>query len=199
MTASPETPRPDRSWRRVRTVLLVVAAAFALFNAALYVYGLTLPDEWRVQRSVVIDAPASSIYPLVAGSKRWSGWSPWSTHRDPSLRLTYAGPESGEGASFSWIGRDLGTGAVTVTAAEPNRSVGYAMELQGQPFSADGRITLEPEGDGTRVTWSDRGELEGTAGRLFGSRMEQVVGADFDAGLSRLKAVAEASAIAEPR
>jgi hypothetical protein len=171
--------------------LIAVALAFALFNIGVYVYGLTLPDEWHVERSVVVHAPPEAVYPLLAGPKRWTEWTEWNERADPGARFTAEGPESGEGASLSWIGREIGTGRVTIREAEPGRSVVYELVFQGNEFTKDGRFTLEPAEGGTRVIWSDGGKIGNTLGRLFRERFEQSLGARFDEDLKQLKVVAE--------
>ena len=64
-----------------------------------------------------------------------------------------------------------------------------------KPWSATNNVvfTLVPKGESTEVTWTMTGEHKGVAGafmRLMG--MERLVGKDFDKGLARLKAAAEA-------
>ena len=53
-------------------------------------------------------------------------------------------------------------------------------------------MRLRPEGSGTRVTWTNEGDM-GTnpVNRYFGLMMDSMVGPDFEAGLKNLKALAE--------
>ena len=60
----------------------------------------------------------------------------------------------------------------------------------GKP--SNGALTLEPEGTGTKVTWSMLGTSEGNfMMKLFAPFMDNMVGPDFEDGLKNLKAVAE--------
>ena len=53
-------------------------------------------------------------------------------------------------------------------------------------------MALEPAGSATKVTWSNFGDLGGNPlVRYFGLVMDKMVGADFEAGLAGLKALAE--------
>ena len=61
-----------------------------------------LPAHVTVARSVVINAPESSVFPYLANLKHFHDWSPWAA-RDPQLQLTYSGPESGKGAHVDWV------------------------------------------------------------------------------------------------
>jgi uncharacterized protein YndB with AHSA1/START domain len=182
----PEPPRRP-FWMKA---LLVVGVAIVLANAAAFLYGLTLSDEWHVEESIIIDAPPAEIYPLLATPKRWPEWSVWNRERDPTVEFAYEGPESGVDASFAWRGEQLGLGKMTITEAEADSFVRYRLVLQGAEFSPNGRIALEPAG-GTKVTWTDGGSLGNTLGRLFRERLENSVASEFRASLGRLKKIVE--------
>lgn len=172
-------------------LLIAAALLVALLNAGAYVYGLTLPDEWHVEESVVVVASPEDVYPLVASPKRWPEWASWNKTRDATVEFSFEGPDSDKGAAFSWQGEQLGIGKLTIIEAEPNASVSYVLSLGGAEFSENGRIALTAAEGGTRVTWTDGGELGGTLGRLFRGRLEQSVSADFAASLENLKSIAE--------
>ncbi|MGB5669299.1 MAG: hypothetical protein WBM71_01990, partial [Sedimenticolaceae bacterium] len=44
----------------------------------LAVIGLLLPSSARVERSIVVDAPATAIFPHLNGMRAFHAWSPWS-------------------------------------------------------------------------------------------------------------------------
>ncbi len=170
--------------------LFAIAAVVGLFNIGAFLYGLTLPSDWSVDESVVIDAPPSEVAAFVTSPRRWSEWSSWSDAVDPTAEFKYDGPETGAGSSFSWLGEQLGFGKLTITEAS-DAFVRYRLEFQGETFSENGRIAFEPNGTGTRVRWTDGGEVSGTIGRFFRERLEDSVAADFQASLQRLKRLAE--------
>ncbi|TAG79177.1 MAG: polyketide cyclase [Burkholderiales bacterium] len=152
--------------------------------------GFLLPSTYSAQRSVTINAPADKVYPLVANVKAWKGWTVWN-QRDPNMQLSYAGPESGVGAKWAWKSKTEGNGAMEFTAAEPNKRIAYALQMEGMT-PAPGDIKFEPAGNATKVTWS----MSGDAGmnpmfRWFGYFMDRLVGPDFEAGLTNLKKLAE--------
>ena len=63
-----------------------------------------------------------------------------------------------------------------------------------KPFEAHNSVefTLEPRGDATTVTWAMQGETPYFAKIIHVFiDMDRMVGRDFEAGLSNLKAVAE--------
>lgn len=170
--------------------LFAIAAIVGLFNIGAFLYGLTLPDDWSVEESVVIDAPADEVAAYVKSPRRWSEWSSWSAAQDPTAEFQYDGPETGAGASFAWRGEQLGAGKLTITDASPT-AVHYQLSFQGETFSENGKIAFQPIEHGTRVVWSDGGEVGGTIGRFFRERLEASVAADFQASLQRLKQLVE--------
>lgn len=194
VTSPPMQPAGRPMWL---LVLLIVALLIGLVNVVAFLYGLTLPDDWHAEAETFIAASPDEVYPLIATVDRWTEWSSWSESEDPTIRLNYDGPKAGEGASFSWLGERVGRGTITVTEAQPDKSIRYTLELQGSTFSENARITLQPENDGSRVTWTDGGEVEGTLGRFFRERLEESVTAEFESSLKRLKSVAEETASKE--
>jgi hypothetical protein len=53
-------------------------------------------------------------------------------------------------------------------------------------------MKLEPAGQGTRVTWTNEGDVGSSPiNRYFAQAMDRLVGPDFEAGLKNLKAIAE--------
>lgn len=150
-------------------------------------------DTYTVERSETIDAPQARIYPQLADFHNWTSWSPWEDV-DPELKRTYSGADSGTGAVYAWSGnRKAGQGRMTITeATEPSRvQIDLVFE---KPFKArsDTVFTIQPEGSGSRVTWTMTGKktLMTKVMGVFKS-MDAMVGPDFEKGLSRLKAVSE--------
>lgn len=150
-------------------------------------------DTYTVERSATIDAPPERIYPQVADFHNWPKWSPWEDV-DPELTRTYSGAQSGTGAVYGWSGnRKAGRGRMEITdATEPSRvQIDLLFE---KPFKArnDTVFTIQPEGSGSRVTWTMTGRKTFMT-KVVGvfTSMDKLVGGDFEKGLRRLKAVAE--------
>jgi uncharacterized protein YndB with AHSA1/START domain len=105
------------------------------------------------QLTVHIDAPPEAVYALVADVTRTPEWSP------EILRCTWLDGATGPavGARFEAVNK-AGRGPAwknrpVVTAADPGRRFAFS---RTEKFSGtlDWRYTLEPDGDGTRVTES---------------------------------------------
>jgi uncharacterized protein YndB with AHSA1/START domain len=168
-----------------------IAFAVAAVIALLLVIGLLLPSGFKVQRSVQVAAPASKIYPLIVDPRQWKQWTVWN-RRDPAMQMSYAGAESGPGAKWTWQSKTEGNGEMEFTAAVPNERIDYTLAFPEFGMTSRGQLLLVPEGTGTRVTWTNEGDMGGSpVNRYFGLLMDRMVGPDFEAGLNNLKGLAE--------
>jgi hypothetical protein len=78
----------------LRKLLIGVLVLLALAAGV----GLWMPTEWHVERSVVVAAPASVVFPLINDLQRWPEWTSWNDALDPSLQRSFEdGPTAGAG------------------------------------------------------------------------------------------------------
>ncbi len=153
-----------------------------------------MPEHYVVEREQRIRASPGAVQERIVDFRRWQAWSPWEDV-DPALRRSYSGAPSGVGAVYEWEGnRKAGKGRMEITSVEPDRSV--AIDLQFlKPFKARNvtTFTTEQQGDDTLVRWSMTGPRTFMT-RVMGilSSMDKMIGPDFEKGLDRLKADAEA-------
>jgi hypothetical protein len=153
-----------------------------------------MTGTYRVARDQHIDAPPSAVRERIVDLHRWRSWSPWE-ELDPDLRRTYGGPDHGVGAWYEWSGnRKAGKGRMEIIEADA-ATVRFDLQFR-KPFRSHSNMTfeLQPDGDGTTVTWTLVGRTTGTT-RVMGwfTSMDAMVGPDFDEGLVRLKAATEAA------
>jgi hypothetical protein len=167
-------------------------AVTAVILAILVVAAFKSP-EYAISRSIVINAPAEKIFPLMNNMKLADTWGPW-TEIDPDSKMTYSGPESGVGAKTSWTGgKQLGTGSATIVESVPNQKVGVKLEYtQPMEMTQDSEYLLASSGAQTTVTWKVTGK------NSFPSRimclfmnMDKMVGGMFEKGLGNLKNLTE--------
>lgn len=148
-----------------------------------------------VSRSITIDVAPGEVHALVDDFHHWTRWSPWED-LDPQQVRHYSGPDQGVGAHYTWSGnRKAGAGSMEITGSSPT-AVEVALEFL-KPFRSVSQVAFElvPSGEGTEVTWRMTGDqtgLMGVVGKVM--KMDRLIGPDFEKGLSRLKAVAEAEA-----
>jgi len=176
-----------------------VAIGLAAVLIALAAIGFLLPAQWRVERSVTIEAPPDAVYAIVSSLRTWPEWTSWSKDLDPSATWEFEGPEAGTGAMMKWKGPAAGAGVLTIAESEPGRAIRYTMRMEEDAFMARGALTLEPSGGGTRVTWVDEGDLGmNPMVRYFGLAMDSSMGRELQKGLDNLKRRAEAGRAGVP-
>lgn len=176
----------------VRRVLIGFGALVALLLLVVAVQ----PTEFRVARRTVIGAPPSAVFSEVNDFRRWAAWNPWATI-DPGMTQTYEGAAAGVGAVHTWAGNhEVGAGRMTLTESRPNELIRVRLEFL-RPFAATSlaEFAFEPVGDRTAVTWSlaGRNDFVAKAIHLVVS-MDRMIGGQFEVGLARMEAVAEAAA-----
>ncbi len=81
----------------------IAAGVMAVAVAAILIYAATRPNEFRVQRSVTIKAPADRVFARIVDLRGWAAWSPYEA-KDPAMKRTFSGAASGTGAIYEWDG-----------------------------------------------------------------------------------------------
>lgn len=181
--------RSGGSWLGLLPFVLVV-----IVLAAVIVPVVLQPDEYQVERSITIDAPAAEIFPHVNDFHKWDAWSPW-LKIDPNATKTYEGPETGRGAVFRWKGNDeVGQGSMTILDSHPNDDIKIELAFL-EPFrnTADTEFTFKEVNQKTVVTWKMHGHSN-FAGKAFHlvMDMDKLIGDKYYEGLANLKKVVEA-------
>lgn len=171
---------------KILIVVVVVLAALAAFVA-------TQPGEFQVTRSATIVAPAPAVFVQVNELRKWPAWSPWAK-KDPQMKQAYEGPPAGTGAVTSWVGnKDVGEGRMTIVESRPAELIRFKLEFL-EPFAAtnSAEFTFQPEGGGTRVTWTMQGQSNFIGKALhLAFDFDKMIGADFEQGLAGIKRIVE--------
>ena len=172
----------------MKKILKKLMLGLAVLVVLVLVVSLFLPSKWRVERSIVIAARPEAIYPLISRIRQWPEWTAWTKEKDPTLTFNYSGPEQGVGATSKWTSEKMGSGTAVITAADPQKGVTFDLNMEEGKFKSTAIIAMEPAGDGTRVIWSNYGELGwNPVARYFGLMFEKWIGPDYEEGLRNLK------------
>jgi hypothetical protein len=174
-------------------IIAIIAAVLAVAIAVVLVLATTKSSTLRVQRATSIRAPAERIFPMISDFHQWRGWSPYED-RDPALKRTYEGPDSGKGAIYAWDGnKNVGSGRMEILEASVPSKITIKLDFF-KPFEGHNtaEFTMLPQGDVTNLTWTMHGPA------VFMSKVMQVfinldhmIGGDFEVGLANLKKLAE--------
>ena len=153
------------------------------------------PDEFKVERSATMEAPAEAIFNQVNDFHKWLAWSPWAK-LDLTAQNSFEGTASGVGAIFKWSGnKQVGAGMMTITDSIPNESINIRLDFS-KPLVATNYVefTFKPEGEHTIVNW----KVNGTNNFLskFISMFincEKMIGKMYVQGLGNIKRIVEKS------
>ncbi len=180
-------------------ILKIAGGVLAALVVLALVVGMMMPSGWKVERSIVVAAQPEQLVPLIATPKRWNSWAAWNNEADPEATWLYFGGETGPGAKMAWRGPKMGQGLLEITSATTSQ-VTYQMEMEGEltldgentkmegGSPAKGTFALTAEGEGTRVTWTDAGDMGANPlMRLFVPMLEKMLGAHFEQGLANLQ------------
>jgi len=176
----------------LKFILIGLAAIIAIF----LIVAAFQPADFRITRTATIAAPVPVVFEQVNNLQKWNAWSPWAK-LDPTAKNTFAGPQSGVGASFAWAGNNqVGEGKMTITESKPDELVIMRLEFL-KPFTATNttEFTFKPEGNHTTVTWTMSGQNNFMA-KCVGLIMncDKMVGGQFEQGLANLNQVVIAKA-----
>lgn len=173
-------------------MLAIILSLLALLVAAVLIYAATRPDTLRVERSLLIQAPAETILAHVNDFHRWRDWSPYEK-LEPDLRREIGGAASGVGATYAWQGQGkAGAGRMEITDARADRTtirLDFSKPLVSRNIAEFAALA---QADGTRLTWSMQGPaayMTKLMGVFFD--MDRMIGRDFETGLAALKTLSE--------
>lgn len=170
-------------------LLLLVSAV-----SGLIAYIGLLPDQFRIARSKVIDAPAEALFAQINDFHNWNGWSPWDK-LDPDMERTFEGSPLGYGAIYGWKGnKKVGKGRMKIVESLKDERIKLKIGFE-KPYKAvnDIQFDLKPINDSqTEVVWAMSGKHEfitKAMTRFFG--FENMVGGQFEEGLANLQRLVE--------
>lgn len=173
----------------VKNLIITVVILFLLAVSV----GLLLPKEYKVKRSIVIQAPVEEVYDNVVDLKAWQQWGVWFT-RDPSMEVAFSGPDRAIGMQSQWESETQGDGEMKITELEHAKRIEYRLYFPDMDVESKGAFTFSEKADGTHVTWVDSGDVgESPLNRYFVLIVDDMIGPDFETGLENLKTVTENS------
>jgi hypothetical protein len=161
-------------------VLLLISAAL-------------MPKTYNVERSLVIQKPVKVVMSHISNFEDYSKWNPWQQMEPGSIRKI-SGVAGIPGHKYEWHGKKIGIGSLTLNQID-DRHVHIDLEFM-KPWKtkAKDNWNFEPWGDGneTKVTWQNSGELPWPMARLMGPKINKNLYHQFGVGLENLRKMCEA-------
>ena len=163
-----------------------IAFAAAIIFGIVIIVTLFLPSEAYVERSIVIKAPREVVFEQVNDFRNWPKWSYWILS-DSTMKLSFDEKTKGEGASYSWVSENMGSGNQSIVKCVPYDSIETKIHFQDQGYSK-GYWKFEDEQNGTKVVWGFKFETgNNPLMRLFVPVIKKEVEKSFDQGLGNIK------------
>lgn len=167
-----------------------ILIGMGILIAIFLIMAMQKSDDFRVSRTLIINASPDIIFEQMNGSRNFNKWNPW-LKSDPDSVITYEGPETGVGSSYSWNGKKTGIGKDTIVESVPHEKVVVELEFM-KPMRAKNRagFILKPMDNGTEVTWSMWGTRNFKAKMMHTIfNMDKMIGKSFESGLESLSEI----------
>ena len=173
-------------------VLKYSLIALFLFIGGVLIMAARQPDNFKVERALLIPAKAGKIFPYLNDLRKGREWSPWE-EGDSQVKRTFSGPAAGKGAVYDWAGnKEVGKGRLTITESVENERVKLALHFI-EPMEGDNNVEyiLTPKGEATEVRWVMTGPMPFVSKVIcVFMDMDKMIGSQFDKGLAKLAKVA---------
>jgi hypothetical protein len=159
-------------------------AAIGTLVAIFLIVPAFLPKSVHVERSLQIKRTPEEVFTVVSDLHQYRTWDPFSD-QDPTIKATVTG--SGKDAVYEWKGEEAGQGRLTIESVDGPRSVKTKIRML-EPMEDEfvAGWLLEPNADGTRITWTFDQDLPYFL-RWVGLGMDGMLGPAFEKGLTKLK------------
>jgi hypothetical protein len=174
-------------------IIAIIAVVLAIAIAVVLILAMTKPDTFSVRRATTVEAAPEKIFPLINDFHQWGTWSPYET-RDPAMKRSYSGAESGKGAVYGWDGNNnVGSGRMEILDTSAPTKIVIKLDFF-RPFEGHNtaEFTMLPQGDATNLTWLMHGPARfmSKVMQVF-MNMDNMIGRDFEIGLANLKKLTE--------
>lgn len=151
--------------------------------------------DYRVEKSITIEKPKGEVFGYTKLLKNQDNFSVWAT-MDPDRKKTYRGVDGTVGFVSAWNSKkdDVGTGEQEIKKIDEGNRIDYELRFI-KPFEATSPayMTFASGVDGkTKVSWGMSGHMGYPMNlMLLFMNMEEMIGKDFETGLTNLKNILE--------
>jgi hypothetical protein len=170
-------------------VIYIAAALIALF----LVISFLMPSRYNIEKTIIINKPVAEVMNKVGDLNHYRDWNPWQKN-DPNAESTVTGQPKTKGHKYSWQGKRLGVGSLTIAGID-DRHIHFDLEfLKPWKSKAKDNWLFEDWGSNeSKITWQNAGDLSWPMARLMGPVINKNLNHQFETGLKNLKQMCEAS------
>ena len=170
-------------------LFLVAFVALALI-VALFVNG-----EYAVERQVTINKPKQDVFAYVKLLKNQNNYSKWAS-MDPQMKTSFRGTDGTVGFVSAWESQkdDVGKGEQEIKKITEGERIDYELRFM-EPIASTEQAYMITEAVGanqTKVRWGFAGRMKYPMNLMcLFMDMDEMVGPDFEQGLTNLKGIME--------
>jgi len=176
-------------------IIKIILISFIILTALVLIVALFIPKDYKLERSIVIQAPKDSIFEYVKHLKNQNEYSVWNK-MDPNMKSHYTGVDGTVGFVSAWESevKNVGTGSQTITKIIEGESMTTRLNFE-KPFKAVNNTEISTtaiDASNTKVTWSFNGSYPYPMNIMkLVFNMEKLIGKDFEEGLKNMKVILE--------
>ncbi|TGL38968.1 SRPBCC family protein [Leptospira perdikensis] len=160
------------------------------------IVALFLPTQYQVERSIDISKPASDVFEYIRMLKNQDQYSVWAK-KDPNMKKIYTGQDGTVGFISRWESSDkeVGTGEqeikmINVDALEMQTELRFIEPMEATEKSYMKVSSLDQKK--SKVIWGFEGSIPYPSNIIcLFMDFQELIGKDFEEGLSNLKVVLE--------
>ena len=173
------------------TRLLEILISLAIVAGLFLVVALVLPSSRHLVEKVETNRKLTIVFDSLNSVRRFKDWNPL-VLRDPRVKMTLSGPETGVGARIDYVStnENLGKGSWVISESVPREKVSYKIENEERGSNKRTSFTFKPTGRNNRnveITQSyDVDYGWNLIGRYAGMYVSRHIGDDMKMGLSRI-------------
>ena len=173
------------------TILYIIIS----FVALLLIVALFIKKEYTVTREILINRPVGTVFGYIKYLKNQDDYSVWSK-MDPTMQKTFIGTDGNPGFIYAWDSpnKKVGKGEQEIIKIIDGESLQtelrFIKPFEGKAISKISTVAASEKQ--TTVTWKLESSMKYPMNiMLLFMSMENMIGNDFETGLSNLKQVLE--------
>jgi len=146
---------------------------------------------FEIKATIQIDATPAKVYEVMNDLARLDDWSPF-VAMDKTVTSKVSTPSAGPGATYDYVGKRIGKGKMEIISSGPDCIRATMTFYNKQTETANTEYCLEPNFEGTKVTWKMSGS-RGLKMQIMNTvlNLDKMMTKNFTDGLKVLKAIVE--------
>lgn len=174
--------------------MIVALYVLISISVVLILISFLLPNSYTITKTLVINASPALCYMKIADLNFYKEWNPWAK-MELNANSIISGKPNTIGHQYTWDGKKIGVGGLTITKLSPYQSIELELEFF-KPFkskSLDVWHFEELENNMVKITWQNSGNFNTVFTRLMGPLVQKNLSKQFEKGLLNIKQLCEAT------